>query len=197
MLAGDLPAAPLEPPQDGSSRLMAADSRLFLECQRIFDSNQWQYQRVPERDVLEAAFEAHHGRIGLILQCHSELSAVTLVSEGLITLPGAAWRAGLCELMARANLQLTLGNFEFEWETMRPFFRISNVFENGRPQAAVVSGMTHTAITEMDRFIAMVGELAKCPEEKLGTFDVGRLLRREDLLPPVDGNPRAPRPLYE
>lgn len=173
-----------------------ADSRLLLEACRILDANGWHYQRVPDREVLHAGFEVHHGRVELVVQCFPELGAVSVVAEGATTLQ-PTHRNALAELVARANLQLTIGNFEFDWDALRVFFRVTNVFPGERPDGRVLSGMVHAAVAEMDRFIAMAGELAKCPEDALARFDVGRLLRREDLLPPVDGEARVVRPLYE
>ena len=43
--------------------------------------------------------------------------------------------------------------------------------------------MIHAAVAETDRMIALMRALAACPASDLATFDIGRLLRREDIFP--------------
>jgi hypothetical protein len=94
-----------------------------------------------------------------------------------------ALRAKAAELLMRTNLQLTLGNFELDWDNGRCFFRVANLFENERPAAARLTGLVHLAVAETDRLARFLRELAATPRELGPALDVARLLRREDLLP--------------
>ena len=89
----------------------------------------------------------------------------------------------------RVNLQLTIGNFEMDWDEARIYFRSSNVFAgNSGAPVSIIAGLIHTAITEADRMNYLLRELARCPEGELARFDVGRMLRRDDLFPADDGH---------
>ena len=88
----------------------------------------------------------------------------------------------------RANKQLTLGSFEFDFDRQQLVFRITNLFERERFDADIVSSMVHCAIAEIDRLVPLLGLLIKTAPDLLADLSIPLLLEREDLLPPIPEN---------
>ena len=87
----------------------------------------------------------------------------------------------------RANKQLTLGGFEFDFDRQQLVFRITNLFERERFDADIISSMVHCSIAEIDRLVPLLGILLKTSEDLLEDLSLPLLLEREDLLPPIPG----------
>lgn len=77
----------------------------------------------------------------------------------------------------RTNLELTIGNFEMDWDSLRVYFRTTNLFGGEKPQREILAGMLHAAVAEMDRMIGLCGELAKSRGAAITSLDIGRLIR--------------------
>jgi len=169
----------------------ATTSPLFQSLRTSLQNLGWQFQPIENREVVEAHFEAHHTRLHITVQAFPELSAISVVAEA----PGALQPFHIpkaAELLMRANLQLTLGNFELQWDSGRTFFRLTNLFPNTTPSDSTIGSMVHSAVAEMDRMAACLGEVSLCSKESIHQLDTGRLLRREDLFPPIPDEPSEP-----
>ena len=71
---------------------------------------------------------------------------------GYATADVPAARAGLiAEALMRLNQQLTLGNFEMDYDAGRVFFRITNVFLSEAGDASIIASLVHAAVAEIDR----------------------------------------------
>jgi hypothetical protein len=161
-----------------------SDSPLFVSLTRALRQQGWEYQRVDGREVARLDFQARSGTIPVIAQAFAPIGALGVTSEPAWNAPRPPPMGKLAELLMRVNLQLTIGNFEVDWDEARVYFRVTNVFpETTNPPAAIVAGLVHTAVTEADRMNYLLRELARCPDGELARFDIGRLLRREDLFP--------------
>lgn len=165
-----------------------SDSPLFVSLTRAFRQQGWEYQRVDGQEVVRLDFQARSGTISLIAQAFAPIGALGVTAEPTWTAPRPPPMGKLAELLMRVNLQLTIGNFEVDWDEARLYFRITNVFpDNTNPPVSIVAGLVHTAVTEADRMNYLLRELARCSDEELARFDIGRLLRREDLFPVEEG----------
>jgi hypothetical protein len=159
-------------------------SALHASVLNTFKNQNWAYRKVPNMDVVEADFEAHHGKVHLHLQSFSEAHILSVVATASIPVPSShSTRAA--ELLMRVNKELNVGNFELDWDGGAVMFRQSNVFPRNRFDEEVIAGLVHTAIAEMDRMTPFLGELCKTGKEMLPLVSVKDLLLREDLLPPV------------
>ncbi len=165
---------------------MRPHSRQILSVEECFGVNGWHSELVEGRDVLRAGFDAHHTRVSLIAQAYPQLNALAVVSETSLTVDEDHMRAVL-ELLARANKQLTLGGFEYDLDREFLVFRITNLFERERYDADIISSMVHCAIAELDRLVPYAAVVKGTRTELLDDLDLGRLLLREDLIPPVPG----------
>ncbi len=164
---------------------MPADSLLFTAVCRSLRQNSWEFHRIEGREVAELAFEARSGVVRLLAQAFAPIGAVGFTAEAN-GVPGLAYRSKIAELLMRANLELTIGNFEMEWDSRRVYFRTTNVFNDGSPPSRILVGMLHAAVAEADRMNLLLKELANCPIDQLPGFDIGRLLRRTDLFPDTE-----------
>lgn len=165
---------------------MRPHSRQILTVEECFGANGWHCELVEGRDVLRAGFDAHHTRVSLIAQAYPQLNALAIVSESSLTLDEDHLPAVL-ELLARANKQLTLGGFEYDLDREFLVFRITNLFERERYDSDIISSMVHCAIAELDRMVPYTAVVKGTRSELLPDLDLGRLLLREDLIPPVPG----------
>lgn len=166
---------------------MRPHSRQILCVQETFGSNGWHCELVEDRDVLRAGFEAHHTRIDLVAQAFPQLNALSIVSES--PMPIEPRRVPyLLELLNRANKQLTLGAFEYDFDRSHLVFRITNLFEKERYDGDIIASMVHCAIAELDRITPYVAVVRDTRAELLPDLDLERLLTRDDLIPPVPGD---------
>ena len=149
-----------------------------------FGQQGWHCNPVEGRDVVETHFEAHHTHIHLHAQVFPQLNALSVVAETPLAI-GPSHLAATLELLTRANKQLTLGAFEYDFDRNQLVFRITNLFERERYDADIVSSMVHCAIAELDRLTPLAGTVLRTAPDLLRDLSLPLLLEREDLLPPV------------
>lgn len=166
---------------------MRPHSRQILTVEEAFGQNGWHCELVEGRDVLRAGFDAHHTRVDLIAQAYPQLNALSIVSESPMPLDEDHLPPVL-ELLARGNKQLTLGGFEYDLDRGYLVFRITNLFEREKYDGDIISSMVHCAIAELDRIIPYAAVVRDTPADLLDDLDLGRLLMREDIIPPVPGD---------
>lgn len=160
-------------------------SALHATVMEAFKGMDWQYRVVPDQEVVECAFEAHHTKVILHAQSHAEAGIITIVASSSLKVPHSHLRA-VSELVMRTNKQLNLGNFEFDWDGGQVMFRVSNVFGKHRADPRIIAGLAHTAVAEMDRFTPYLAELIRVSTLELPVFSIPELLSRQDLLPAVE-----------
>ena len=166
---------------------MRPHSRQILTVEEAFGQQGWHCELVEGRDVLRAGFDAHHTRVDLVAQAYPQLNALSIVSESPMPLDDDH-QSPVLELLARANKQLTLGGFEYDMDREFLVFRITNLFERERFDSDIISSMVHCAIAELDRIIPYAAIVRDTPSDLLDDLDLGRLLMREDIIPPVPGD---------
>lgn len=159
-------------------------SALHASVLRAFKSMGWAYHPVPDQEVIEAAFEAHHAKVPLHVQSFEGADMLSVVATASFPCP-PTHRAAVSELLMRTNKDLTLGNFELEWDRGQVMFRVTNVFPSHRYDEKIIAGLVHNAVAEMDRLTPFLAEVCKTPPGELMLLRIPDLLKREDLLPPV------------
>jgi hypothetical protein len=85
----------------------------------------------------------------------------------------------------RANKQLTMGGFEYDFERGQLVFRLTNLFERELFDGDIISSLVHCAIAELDRMVPLCGMVNRTAPGLLPDLSLAALLEREDLLPPV------------
>ena len=163
-------------------------SALHAAVINAFKSMGWQYRAVPDVEVVECWFEAHHAKVLLHAQTHAEANLVSVVSNASFTVPKTHLKA-VAELLMRSNKELNLGNLEVDWETGQVMFRVANLFSPNRHDERIIASMVHTAVAEMDRLTPFLAEVCRLGTGELLLLDVPELLAREDFLPAI---PEAP-----
>jgi len=171
-------------------------SALHAAVISAFKSMGWQYRAVPDVEVVECWFEAHHAKVLLHAQTHAEANLVSVVSNASITVPKTHLKA-VAELLMRSNKELNLGNLEVDWETGQVMFRVANLFSPDRHDLfspdrhdeRIIASMVHTAVAEMDRLTPFLAEVCRLGTGELLLLNIPELLAREDLLPVI---PEAP-----
>lgn len=159
-------------------------STLHVAVLNAFKAQNWAYREVPGMEVVEADFEAYHGKVPLHVQSFGGAHIVSVVANSSITVP-ASHKARAAELLMRANKELNVGSFEMEWDAGVVMFRQTNIFSKHRYDEGLIASLVHNAIAEMDRMTPCLGELCKTTKAMLPLLDIPQLLKREDLLPPA------------
>lgn len=163
--------------------LDAAMSALHASVLNAFKKQGWAYRKVEGQEVIESDFEAHHTKVSLHVQCFGESGIMSVVAGVSFPVPRMHFLA-VTELLMRVNKDLTVGNFELEWDSGQVLFRVTNVFPPNRADERIVSGLVHAAVAEVDRVTPFLGEVCKTPKGELLLLRIPELLRREELLPP-------------
>lgn len=158
-------------------------SALYAAALTTFKSQGWHYREVPDMEVIEADFEAHHTKVPLHMQVYGEQHITSVVATASIQVP-SSHRLQVSELLMRTNKELNLGNFELDWESGAVMFRISNIFPPHRYDERILASLVHSTIAEMDRLTPFLGEICNTPKGELIFLKVTDLMKREDLLPP-------------
>lgn len=166
---------------------MRLHSRQILSVEETFGQNSWHCELLEGRDVLQAGFDAYHTRVNMIVQAYPQLNALSIISETKMPVDDDHI-SSLLELLARANKQLTLGGFEYDLDREFLVFRITNLFEREKFDSDIISSMVHCAIAELDRLTPYAAIVRDTAVDLLDDLDIGRLLMREDIIPPVPGD---------
>lgn len=159
-------------------------SALHTAVIEAFKTMGWQYRVVPNVEVVECWFEAHHTKVLLHAQTHAEANLVSVVSNASFTVPKTHLRAA-SELLMRANKELNLGNLEIDWDSGQVMFRVGNIFVPNRFDQKIIASMVHAAVAEMDRVTPFLAEICRLGTGELLLLDIPALLAREDLLPAI------------
>ncbi len=158
-------------------------SVLHAAVLNAFKERKWAYRVVPDSEVIEADFEAHHTKVSLHVQSFGESGVLSVVADASFPVPRSHYVA-VSELLMRTNKELNLGNFELDWDGGRVMFRVSNMFPPNRVDVRIVSGLVYAAVAEMDRLTPFLSIVCRTPAGELLLLRITELMAREDLLPP-------------
>lgn len=156
-------------------------SPLFETVKGVFSGENWAFSEVPGREVVNAGFEAHHSRVELHVQAFPELSAVSVVSESTFENGSdPARRERTAELLMRINESLTVGNFEMIWDTGSVLFRATNLFSGDAGDPAIIRGLIHNTILEMDRITPLLSAIDRAEGSDLAGLDISEMIGRSE-----------------
>ncbi len=157
---------------------------MLSAVEQTFSRMDWQCRRVAGHDVVEADFELHHTRTRLHVQVFPPLNALSVVAQASHSVPDS--RAGVVsEMLMRTNRDLTVGNFELDYDTGTVLFRATNLFPAGPVAGDIIASLVHSTLAEMDRVTPFLTLLLRMDGQELGKLNMKLFLQREDLLPPV------------
>lgn len=156
---------------------------LLTQVIQSFEANGWAFASVENADVIEAGFEAHHGRVHLHVQAFPPLNAVSVVSQSPFRADDPDSRIKIAELLMRTNHELTVGAFEMNWDTGETIFRATNIFPRGKFDSTILTGIVESTIVEMDRMMPMLSIVIQTDRQQLPALDISQLMAREDLIP--------------
>lgn len=156
----------------------------FNSVIEAFGRNGWHHDVVEGREVLQTQFEAHHTRIHVLAQAFTNINALAIVGETPMS-PPASHLPYFLELLMRANKQLTIGGFEYDFDRNLLVFRNTNLFDREKYDADIITSMVHSIIAELDRMAPLANILLQTRADLLEDLSIEMLLLREDLLPPI------------
>jgi hypothetical protein len=159
-------------------------SALHAAVLNAFKSMGWEYHVVPDAEVVETWFEAHHTKVLVHAQSHAEAGILSVVSNGSFPVPDTHRKAA-CELLMRTNKELNLGNFEMDWDSGQVMFRVSNIFSPNRFDERVIASLVHASVAEIDRLTPYLAEVCRTEVGMLLLLDIPALMLRDDLLPNI------------
>lgn len=157
-------------------------SALHLAVLEAFRLQGWSWREVPGQEVVESAFEAHHGKVALHAQSYGQAGLLSIVARCSVHVPGSHL-ALVAQLLMRANESLNLGGLELIWGRGEVLFRVGQLFAETGAHHRIIAALVHAAVAEIDRITPFVGELCRQPAVCMGPREIVALLAREDLLP--------------
>lgn len=160
-------------------------SALHAAVLNVFKKADWIYRKVPDLEVIEADFEAHRAKVLLHVQSFGESGIMSVVANASFPVPRSHYLQ-VSELLMRTNKELNLGNFELDWDSGLVMFRVTNAFPTNRFDEPIIHSLVHSAVVEMDRLTPFLSDVCRTPKGELLLLNISELLRREDLLPPVE-----------
>ena len=167
---------------------MTKPSAIFDAIAESFRRMEWKFRTVEEKQVVEADFEVYHTKVRLHVQAFADLNALSVVAAAASRVPES--RCGIvAEMLMRTNQELTIGNFELDYDAGRVYFRASNVFPPGHYDLDVIASLVHSALAELDRMTPFLTLLLRMETAELAKLNLKLFLQREDLLPPVPEHP--------
>ena len=86
----------------------------------------------------------------------------------------------------RVNQTLTVGNFEMDWDIGRLIFRATNLFPSPEGDMAIVRGLVHNTIGEMDRIAPFEALIHQSEGSALAGINLQEILSREEFLPDIE-----------
>jgi hypothetical protein len=165
-------------------------SALHASVLNAFKKQSWVCREITGQEVVEADFEAYHGKVPVHVQSFGEAHILSVVATATLTVP-ATHRSRAAELIMRTNRELNVGSFEMDWDGGTVMFRQGNVFPKHRYDDLLIIGLVHNAVAEMDRLMPYLGELCRITTSMLPLSNIRTLLAREDLIPPVPEEPET------
>ena len=149
-----------------------------------FQQRGWHCEPVADRPVVESTFEAHHTRVRVHVQAFPEIAAVSIVGYASSDVPPG--RCGvIAEMLMRLNEQLTVGNFELDYDRGRVFFRVTNLFGKAPAPPEMIADLVHMAVAEIDRLTPFLTLVLRMDLPELSRLNLKLFLQREDLLPQI------------
>lgn len=159
---------------------------LLEEVQAAFTAKAWAFERIPDQDVLQSSFEAHHTRVVVHVQTFEPIRGLHVVATSPFSFESYQLLK-LSELLMRTSQELTVGNLEMRWDERQVLFRATQLFDPQSPCShRIVHALVHAAVAEMDRLTPLLAEIQKSDRASILALDVRRLMQREDWLPPVN-----------
>lgn len=157
---------------------------MFHQITSLFDQQGWNYHKVEEQNVIESGFEAHHSKVSLHIQAFPDRDTLSVVGRSSHTIrPEYLPTAG--ELVMRANMSLTIGAFEIDWDQGHTLFRASNIFTPKSDISTILTSLTQISIVETDTITAHLSQLETLTLP-ISSQQIIAILSSGNLIPDID-----------
>lgn len=126
-------------------------SSLFEIVIQYFEEDDWNFMEISEGEVLKMGVSGRNGEYNCFAIVNEEKETFRFLSSLPVKVP-ADKRLAVAELITRANLGLTIGNFELDFEDGEVRYKTGIDVEGDRLSPALVRNLVNTNVLVMDHY---------------------------------------------
>lgn len=126
-------------------------SNLFDIVIQYFEEDDWNFMEVSDGEVLKMGVSGKNGEYNCFAIVNEERETFRFLSSLPVKVPFDK-RLAVAELITRANLGLTIGNFELDFDDGEVRYKTGIDVEGDRLSPALVRNLVNTNVLVMDHY---------------------------------------------
>ncbi|MGC9503930.1 YbjN domain-containing protein, partial [Baaleninema sp.] len=126
----------------------------------FFLEDDWSFQRLEGRSVLQLGFEGENGRWSCFAKAREPQQQLVFYSICPVEVPETQ-RQEMSEFLTRANYGLVIGNFEMDFQDGEIRYKTSLDVENDVLSSALVKNLVYPNLLTMDKYLRGIAAVAK------------------------------------
>lgn len=125
---------------------------LLKTIAKFFESDDWDYEQIPEQPVLTVGFEGHNGKWLCYAQARETEQQVVFYSVLPVNVP-LKFRAAAAEFITRVNYGMIIGNFEMDYEDGEIRYKTSVDVEDTELTLPLVRQLVYANLVITDHYL--------------------------------------------
>jgi hypothetical protein len=126
--------------------------RIYDAMTSFFTTDEWNFDRIPDRPVLRMGFNGDDGQWMCFAQAREEQQQFIYYSVAPVKAPEER-RAEMAEFITRANYGMILGNFELDFSDGEIRYKTSIDVEGSELTPALIKQLVYANVLTMDRYL--------------------------------------------
>ncbi len=150
-------------------------NNLFDVVIQYFEEDDWNFMEVSPRQVLKMGVSGKNGDYNCFAIVNEERETFRFLSSFPIKIPPEK-RLTIAELITRANLGLTIGNFELDFDDGEVRYKTGIDVEGDRLSTALVRNLVNTNVMVVDHYFPCVMKVLYggiSPTEAIDELEMG------------------------
>jgi len=129
-----------------------ANQSIFTAITNFFESDEWQFVKIPEISTLRLLFRGENGQWTCYAKAREQKQQFVFYSVSPINVPENK-RLPITEFITRANYGMIMGNFEFDFTTGEIRYKTSIDVEGDNLSFALIKQMVYANVMMMDEYL--------------------------------------------
>lgn len=129
-----------------------ANQSIFTAIVNFFESDEWQFVKIPEQSTLRLLFRGENGQWTCYAKAREEEKQFVFYSICPIVVPENQ-RQAIAEFITRANYGMIMGNFEFDFTDGEIRYKTGIDVEGDRLSFALIKQMVYANVMMMDEYL--------------------------------------------
>lgn len=133
--------------------------RIFDAMNKFFTDDDWNFEKLGDREVLRMGFSGDDGQWACFAQAREKQEQFVYYSVAPVKVPEDR-RAAMAEFIARANYGMIIGNFEMDFSDGEVRYKTSIDVEDAELSHALIKHLVYANVLTMDRYLKGIMGLA-------------------------------------